>query len=581
MADKFPVEIEVDVRDAVRNLNKLEREIKDTGQTAGKAAGGLNTFQVNAAAMSANAQKALGVLRNMLSGLRDLGTEWERQSAVINRFTGDIDEAARRTNGLMSNLQLMEISNRAAQKGLQLTGRELANIVVRANEMASAVGEDAQGAAIKLAEALAKGEAGALEDFGIRLEGIASKSEVTSRALSQIERDFGGVESSADTLGGKIAALDTALENLKTEFIETFNEQDGFREGTSELTQAVRDLAESLGIELAEGFSLGGTAARIFDQTMANITRGIASTIRGIDFLAQAVGALSEGNLEKAQQLAQEGISALAEGGAMTTVASGAAFATVLGSGATGGATGSTRGSNAAASPTPNSRRARGGGPQEDRSSTGSFGEFFAGRDEVNKQIILANAERARQEAAEAHAERMESLEKDRVGAQQRWIRLLEEEEKQRRDIEEAERAAEEARQKGYRTSNDAINITSQAMNGLLDLVGANEGQKNLWYGLTETARAVASFASQEYAAGAGHTVAAAIHFANAAQMGVGGGAPAIPASTPTAPSNFEGQSGGDTTHVINFNSPVGDAQLGRMQRQADRAAQRRYGRAA
>lgn len=124
------------------------------------------------------------------------------------------------------------------------------------------------------------------------------------------------------------------------------------------------------------------------------------------------------------------------------------------------------------------------------------------------------------------------------------------------------------------------VGVAGQAGQQLLDQFGATEGQKELWAGAIEVAEAIGAY--PDVVGIAAHGLSAALHFANAAQMGVGGGGsqtPAIPSGTPRPETGGGGAGGGGGTIVVNYNVPVSEAEMGRRTRRSLDMADRRFGR--
>lgn len=130
-------------------------------------------------------------------------------------------------------------------------------------------------------------------------------------------------------------------------------------------------------------------------------------------------------------------------------------------------------------------------------------------------------------------------------------------------------------------TKAKTFDLVNQGVDTALDIFEANEGTKELILGASQIAQAIGS-----YPDGFGiaqHGISAALHFANAAKLGVGGGGggaavPSPNASRPTPPPGFGGGGNhGSGTTVMNFNSPVPEALMGQYQRRAERAFKARY----
>ncbi len=150
--------------------------------------------------------------------------------------------------------------------------------------------------------------------------------------------------------------------------------------------------------------------------------------------------------------------------------------------------------------------------------------------------------------------------------------------------------AATEARlaQERKDTTLGFLGVADQAGQGLLDMFAATEGQKELWAGGIQIAEAIGSY--PDPVGIASHALSAGLHFANAAQMGVGGGGSAqaqLPAAgaagtaaaRPAQSDTAAGGGGGNVTY--NINQPLTEAQLGRLNQRHDRASNRRFGRIA
>lgn len=143
-----------------------------------------------------------------------------------------------------------------------------------------------------------------------------------------------------------------------------------------------------------------------------------------------------------------------------------------------------------------------------------------------------------------------------------------------------AEAAAEhlELLEKQDRARQAMIGLAEQGAEVIAEAFDLAEGPKAAISAALEVARAVSSFASYDYVAGAGHLLSATLFGVQAAKMGFSADTGAGIAR-PTAPTNNAAPSGPTGGVVINYNAPTAEALIGRQQRRADRAATRQLAR--
>lgn len=210
--------------EAVRDLRDLGDQLNRIEDTSERAADNSANFAEKLTAGITTARAAFDALRGLSEVIVGLADEFERTSGVLNRFSGDITEAAERTNGLITNLDLMIAQARASAAGLQLTGEQFATVAVRAAEMAAATGEDATDALNSLTDAIIGGADEQLRIYGVSLEGVTDITERQDEAVRQLTDGYGDLEARADTLGGAMTIFRNRLENAATEMVETINQ---------------------------------------------------------------------------------------------------------------------------------------------------------------------------------------------------------------------------------------------------------------------------------------------------------------------------------------------------------------------
>lgn len=104
--------------------------------------------------------------------------------------------------------------------------------------------------------------------------------------------------------------------------------------------------------------------------------------------------------------------------------------------------------------------------------------------------------------------------------------------------------------------------VATESGQMLLEAFGATEGQKELWKGISDVAAAATSIAGQNYPQAVLYGISSALHFKNAAEMGVGGGSKAaIPGAAGGGPESAPGsQRGGNSGGPITINLSMPNA---------------------
>ena len=304
-----PIELETRVaglEQTIRDLRKVVEGLDDVGEEAtaagkkGEASGGswrklqqdFFYLKENISAVATGVQQAVAVIKGMAE-------EYERTSRVLSSFSGDVTEASRRTAGLISNLDLMIARNKAAQAGVQLSAHDLANLAVKATELARATGEEATAAFERLTQAVAKGEAEALREYGIRLDGITNKSQASAGALSQLEAQVGTTDASAGGLGSTFTRVETAMSNATTEFVRGFDSVESLKGAFDDVGEAIGRVAQAFGADLSTGLETFVTAGAAAAEITATLASAFAS-------FADAVANLANGDFEGAFNKALE-----------------------------------------------------------------------------------------------------------------------------------------------------------------------------------------------------------------------------------------------------------------------------------
>jgi hypothetical protein len=568
MGEALEIELKADTDDAVRELRKARGELDQFGGSADKAGKSAAGFGANLGGYVVAAQAAIRAITALVEGVRAFATELDRQSAVIDNFSGGLEEAQRRTSGLVSQLDLMIASNTAAQAGFRLTERQLANVAVAATQYAEATG-DASITTESLARAIAAGEEGPLKKLGISLEGVTGQARKQEEALRQLEEVYGDTSVEADNLGDMFQQAEVFADDLTTSFFEGFAATEELSRAFSDLGDAIRPLATVLGIDLKDGMDIAIRAGAALAAQLAHLVDGISAMVRAIDELSSGrfEGALNEA-AASAAAFGQVGLAgalgdAFASGGAGDRAV--AARDARL---AEGGTTGRTR-------PPP---RGRGRGQREGNVDfTESFGQIA--RDiGVGTRIQIGGGEEVdlEQNRIDLATERQEREQK----ALEEINRLLKEQAEIRDVIaqKQADNAAfeQEIADQHRQVTEQALGLAEKGADVLLEAFNASEGPKAAISAALEVARAVSDFASQNYVGGVGHLLSAGLFTAQAVKMGTAGDS-GSGAARPVAPTNQVAPAQPTGPSVININSPTSEADIGIIQRRAERAAHDRY----
>lgn len=269
MADEIRVRVDVDTDQGVASMNALSNV----------TTAGLAVFEALADSIS-----------SAVAAAAEMAGEYERTAGVINRFTGDISNASQRVHGLISDLDLMIAQSRVSQAGLSLTAEQFGTVAVAASEFASRLDGNAVASLERLTRALATGRTGALREFGINLDGVTGQANIQAAAIAALTAQYGGLESSADTLGGQVLTLSTRWDNYRTSVVAAAQANQSLIQGSGELSNSIDDLTRAFG---GVPSSLGPVNTVL--SALGNLASAVALNIR---LLAQAVESIRSGDLQ-------------------------------------------------------------------------------------------------------------------------------------------------------------------------------------------------------------------------------------------------------------------------------------------
>lgn len=610
MAEPFEFEIKPKGIDStVRELRQLEGQLDEVSGSMDGAGSSSSNMAQNITAGVVAAQAAYAVMTKLASAVGEAAAEFERQAGIMNRFTGDVTEAARRTNGLITQLDLMAAQSRASAAGLELTADQFATISVRASEFAARTGGDATEALNGLMGAIATGRAGQLLQYGVDLQGITSITDKQTAAIDGLTRGYEDAESSADTFGGRLQVLSNEMDNQVTAAIAVVNEYGGMERAFDNFAIAADALSGSTRESTNElsGMEQAALGATIQIEMLAESAAYYSRIVRAM---------VHDGSQEAMIASARELQAIMGEG--RDTRNTGERFVAAQqdilarrampgdGQGALddrGGGFRMQADFNPAAGGRNRGGRSGGGGSSEsapDTSAQDALNRLIEEQLALEDQLLDNNANK------QAIAGELAILERERLDL---MAQQTAEAAKQKDALEQAA-AAEAERQDNMRSATRAQDAVTQGLEGIASVTkrtialteeggmstkeafktAIDEWLKQLaiqeaWKGAASTVEAIGLAITNPPAAGT-KVAEAAGHFAIAAAAG--GASAAIPnasagggaeATRPTdANAGGGANTGGGANINIAYNSPVPPSQIGASQARASRDAARRFG---
>jgi len=620
MGAKYTAKVNFDTSQADAALGSTADKMHDLNSATQGASGSTSTFADSVTATVSVVQAAVQAVTALVSKVSELADEMEKEIGIVNRFGGNIDVARENLNGLVSDIDLMTESNRAAAAGLQLTGDQFAALSVIAQEKASAGIGDFSGNMRELTQGLVTGSTQLLK-YGVDVSGVTGITNKQTEALRQLTEQADGMTSSADTLGGQVQTLGVRWDNQKLKLFETANSADSLVRSFAELGSSITKL---LNIQDANGLSPLEATLISIEAGMTSIANSTTLIINGFRQLKAA----AQGDLDEVARIGRDsqslivnpftiidnllderaqGLQQLAD---QQTAAGVRARnnADTLAAARKAAADAATRRSAAA-----RARAARARSDQEELNQLLRIENRIQAEDAANRdKLAQARADELLAQQASVIAEQ----DKIRVGrnalilAQQNDIlakqREGREHQAQLRSIANQKRlndlkAAEDRQQARIKDgvnqslglARSLINVkkkddetSSQARKRTIKDWLKNFALQQTLKGGEDIAEGIASIISNPPNAAA-KFLGAGEHFALAAAAGggaaaistggKGGGGRGASKPTQTGSGGTSGSSGGGGTTIINYNSPVAEADIGRMQARARRAAENRF----
>lgn len=311
MADKIIAEYIVKTDQAIKNLDKLEKEVKDLSKQGKKAAKDIEgNFKKTSSSLVSQFSK-VGVALGVAFGAQQLisfgkeavivAAKAEGINTAFNKLNKAslLDDLRRATRGTVTDLQLMQSAVKANNFKVPLD--KLAGFFKFATNRALETGESVDYLVDSIINGIGRKSSLVLDNLGISATELQEEMKKTGdfgeAAGNIIARELEKAGDVADTTTVKFAQLSTALENFKVDFgaelIDIF----------SELNNEVSKTSELLGFE-------GVDAGSIILEGVSNVIKDMLSPITALNWILQKnieafnalKGELSPEDLEKQEK---------------------------------------------------------------------------------------------------------------------------------------------------------------------------------------------------------------------------------------------------------------------------------------
>lgn len=297
----FPVSGRVDpqllagMRELVGVLHRAGTTSTEAGAAAKKAGNDWQAFRdrVSQAAEAFNnvwmaAGRIYGVLNQTAEALAHSAGEAQRLSRGARDLGVDFAEAARGAGGVVDELELLNLAQGLASRGISMSQTQLQAFARTAQDYARGSGKEFREVGEQLAEVIAKGGEEAAR-FGPALGALAAPTSSAQERLAALVATTQESAPAARTAAESYRDFQQSLTDAQRTFA------DGFVEGLAEMrrvhgeTTSARDVMRELKDDV---YALGGAAATVF-ATIADSVRVVATEVSGwVEGLADAVSTL-------------------------------------------------------------------------------------------------------------------------------------------------------------------------------------------------------------------------------------------------------------------------------------------------
>lgn len=241
MADKIVGVYDIKVDQAVKNLNKLEKEVKDVGKTAEKSSKKVSseysdlsskmTSQFKKVGIAAAAAFSIGAIVSYGKEAIKLAGQVQGVESAFKRLNRPtlLNELRRATRGTVSDLELMRQAVRAENFKVPL--EKLGSFFEFATKRSIQTGESVDYLVNSIIDGIGRKSTLVMDNLGISASELQKEIKKTGdfgeAAGNIIERELGKAGDVADTTAINMAQLATSTENLKVAIGKILAEESG------------------------------------------------------------------------------------------------------------------------------------------------------------------------------------------------------------------------------------------------------------------------------------------------------------------------------------------------------------------
>ena len=241
MADKIVGVYDIKVDQAVKNLNKLEKEVKDVGKTAEKSSKKVSseysdlsskmTSQFKKVGIAAAAAFSIGAIVSFGREAVKLAGQVQGVESAFKRLNRPtlLNELRRATRGTVSDLELMRQAVRAENFKVPL--EKLGSFFEFATKRSIQTGESVDYLVNSIIDGIGRKSTLVMDNLGISASELQKEIKKTGdfgeAAGNIIERELGKAGDVADTTAINMAQLATSTENLKVAIGKILAEESG------------------------------------------------------------------------------------------------------------------------------------------------------------------------------------------------------------------------------------------------------------------------------------------------------------------------------------------------------------------
>lgn len=245
------LDLKADITSLKKDLGAATAQINSFGVTANRIA---DNFRMTFArglkqgfAIFAGGE-LLNMTKRLARGMWDLAKEGNKAADIVENFErlgGSADSIRRAQDavlGTVSAFDLMKVANEGLLRGLPNLNNNFALLVDYAGRFAQASGKELLPTIQGLTDALGKGSARALKEFGIFVQDGAGKSEVFSQALAQISQQMTVLAPMTRDVGTAQEELTTAIKDAVTQIGMGITASDSLAGSFHEMAVSVREV---------------------------------------------------------------------------------------------------------------------------------------------------------------------------------------------------------------------------------------------------------------------------------------------------------------------------------------------------